>query len=414
MAQRIYQHQFANGLTLLGEPMEWLESAAFSITLPAGSSRDPDDFPGLGNFTSEMVQRGCGERDSRQFNNALENLGVVFSNGVSNANCGFRAAMPADKFQPALQLYADLVRRPHFPDEQLEEGRQVCLQEIRGMEDDLAGQTLRQLRRRLFPDPFGREAPGEWASIEKITLGDIQNHFQRCYGPEEAIISVAGKIDWPQVIESVEAAFGDWSRQDLQPIEERPAEPDNLHIEHDSSQTHIALGYQSVPYRDENYFVARGSVGVLSDGMSSRLFTELRENRGLCYAVYANYHSLTAVGGVECYVGTTTDKAQESLDVLVSQLKLIASGVSQNEVDRLKARYKSALIMQQESSSSRAATLASEWRLLGRVRTLDEVAAAIDALSPERIDGYLKENPPGNFRLVTLGAKPLEAAVAVS
>ncbi len=414
MAQTIYQQQLDNGLTILAEPMPWLESAAFALSLPAGSSRDPATLPGLGNFTSEMVQRGCGEMDSREFNNALENRGVTFSGGVSNSNSGFRAAMLADQVEPAMRLFADLVRRPLLPADQIEEGRQVCLQEIRGIEDDLAGQTLRHLRRRLFPDPFGRTVPGTTEAVSSIAIADITEHFQNTYGPEDAIISVAGRIDWPQIVALIDELFGDWPGQSLESIPERPEESGYLHVDHQSSQTHIALGYPSVPYSHPDYFLGRGAVGVLSDGMSSRLFTEMRENRGLCYAVFASYHSLQRMGGVECYVGTTTDKAQESLEVLADEIAKIADGVQETEVNRLKARYKSSLIMQQESSNSRAAQLAAEWRLLDRVRTLDEVSAAIDALSPEAIGDYLVAHPPSDFRLVTLGAKTLETTIGVS
>jgi len=322
--------------------------------------------------------------------------------------------MLADQLEPAMRLFADLVRRPMLPSDQIEEGRQVCLQEIRGIEDDLAGQTLRHLRRRLFPDPFGRTVPGTSEAVSSIAIDDITDHFQKTYGPEDAIISVAGRIDWPQVVALVADLFGDWPRQSLGSIPENPQESGYLHVEHESSQTHIALGYPSIPYSHPDYFLSRGAVGVLSDGMSSRLFTEMRENRGLCYAVFASYHSLQRMGGVECYVGTTTDKAQESLEVLTDELGKIVDGVHETEVNRLKARYKSSLIMQQESSNSRAAQLAAEWRLLERVRTLDEVSDAIDALSPQSIGDFLSSNPPSNFRLVTLGEKTLETTIGVS
>ena len=132
MTQAIHSHTFHNGLVLLAETMEWLESAAFSILLPAGYSVDPVDQLGLASFAAEMVQRGCGPRDSRQFVEDLDRLGVDRSASVSSAHTEFRRVDVGRQAAGALPIYADLIRTPHLPNDQLEEGRQVCLQEILG------------------------------------------------------------------------------------------------------------------------------------------------------------------------------------------------------------------------------------------------------------------------------------------
>ncbi|MCA9210639.1 MAG: insulinase family protein, partial [Planctomycetales bacterium] len=126
MTQQIFTHQFANGLTLLAESMDWLESAAFSLLLPAGCAYDPLDRLGLSNFRCEMVRRGCGDRTARQFVDDLENLGVDRSASVGTSHTSYGGAMPADSLYPALEIHADLVQRPLLPEEQLDEGRQVC------------------------------------------------------------------------------------------------------------------------------------------------------------------------------------------------------------------------------------------------------------------------------------------------
>jgi predicted Zn-dependent peptidase len=187
-----------------------------------------------------------------------------------------------------------------------------------------------------------------------------------------------------------------------------------VHLPQDSSQTHIGIGYASVPYAHPDYYEARAAVGVLSDGMSSRLFTEVRENRGLCYAVQASCHSLRDRGSVLCYAGTTTERAQETLEVVLAELIRLGAGVAQDELDRLKAKLKSSLIMQQESSPSRSSSIAADWYHLGRVQTVDEVRAIIDGLSCRQINTYLASHPPRDFRLVTLGEKPLEIPVGIS
>ena len=407
-------HVFDNGLVLIAEPMQWLESAAFSIVVPAGSALDPEDRLGLGNFTSEMVQRGCGRRDSHQFVEDLERLGVESNASVSVAHGSFGGAMPAENLCDALAIYADLLRRPHLPDDQLEEGRLVCYQEVRAIEDDLARKTMTLLRRRHYPEPWGRSCQGTFESLERITADDIRRFHGTAYRPGGTILSVAGKIDWPRLRDQVGDLLGDWTEQQSQTPQTAPAPNGYEHHPIDSSQTHVGVGYANVPYRHPDYYRARAAVGVLSDGMSSRLFTEVRENRGLCYTVYASCYSLKDFGAVLCYSGTSTDRAQETLDVMLAELRRLGEGIRPDELARLKSRIKSTLIMQQESSPSRSATMAADWYHLGRAQKIEEVGRVIDELTCEGVNAYLAEHPPENFTVVTLGAEPLEVSHGVS
>jgi predicted Zn-dependent peptidase len=414
VTQSIHAHTFENGLVLVAETMPWLESAAFSLVVPAGCSMDPVDRQGLGNFVSEMVQRGCGPRDSRQFVNDLERLGADRSSSISNAHCSFGAAVLAENLPAVLAIHADLVRSPHLPSEQLEDARQVCLHEIRAVEDDPAQKVMHLLRERHYPDPWGRPSHGHQPSLEQITLAEIREFFQRYYTPRGAILSVAGNVDWAHLKDHVGQTMADWSASDPPWPKERPSDRRQCHVGHPSSQTHIGIAYDSVPYGHPDYFQARGAVGVLSDGVSSRLFTEVREKRGLCYAVFASCHSLRDRGAVLCYAGTSTERAQETLDVVAGELARLSEGIDAEELDRLKARIKSALIMQQESSSARSSSIAADWYFLGRVQSIDEIGRIVDGLTCDSINRYLHENPPGDFTIVTLGAEPLEVPRAIS
>ncbi len=408
MTKSIQIHQYENGLVLVTERMEWLESAAFSLLVPAGCAHDESSKLGLSNFTCEMIQRGCGERDSRQFINDLENLGVDHSASVANAHTSFGGAMPADKLALAIPIYADLVQRPHLPAEQVEDARLACIQEIRALDDDLAQRAMQELRLRQYGDPRGRNSQGTLESIDRIGWDDLQQHHQNHYRPNGAILSAAGKIDFERLRDQIGAQFGAWQPRNAPDLIESPGDRSYVHIPHESSQTHIAVAFPSVPYGDPDYYQARGAVGVLSDGMSSRLFTEVRENRGLCYAVYAVCHTVKDCGCVICYAGTTTDRAQETLNVLLSELTKLREGVQPDELQRLKARLKSALIMQQESSASRSGSLAADWYYLNRVQTLEQVGRIVDDLTCASINRYLTEHPPADFLVVTLGQQPLE------
>lgn len=413
MANKVQIHEFDNGLTLLAEPMEWLESAAFSLLLKSGAARDPDDRRGLSNFTCEMVQRGCGGRSSREFVEELELLGVDSSGSVSSIHSSFGGAMQAEKLLDALTIYADVVRRPHLDEDQLEDSRMVCVQEIHSHEDDLSHQVMVELRRQRYPDPYSRVSYGKLDAINQIGLSDIQKYFEQTYCPNGAILSVAGKIDWPKLRDHVASLFADWDGS-LDEIEETPAPAEAYrHLQHESSQTHIGVSYENIPYSNEEYFQSHGAIGVLSGGMSSRLFMEVREKRGLCYTVHASCETVRKWGSVVCYAGTTTERAQETLDVLVAELVRLSRGVEESELKRLKARIKSALIMVQESSASRSGQIAGDWYHLGRVRSLEELSTIIDGLTCDTINQFLTDHPPSDFHVVTLGEQRLEMPQAI-
>ena len=406
--QQVLSHKLANGLTLIGQPMPWLESAAFSIHLPAGCQYDPLDKLGLANFTCEMVQRGCGDLDSREFIETLESLGVDYSSGCSVYHTRFGGAMKKQELLPALRVFSDVVQSPQLPESQLDDGRMVCFQELRSIDDDLAQRTMIELRQRHYGDPLGRIAEGSQSGLENIGIEDIQRFVDQIYRPNEMILAVAGNFDFDELCRHVESLFGAWGSVDV-PTPELLAPSHGVHhFDYDSNQTHIALAFEGLPYSNEDYYQHRAAIGVLSDGMSSRLFYEVREKRGLCYTVFASCHSVKEKGAVICYSGTSADRAQETLDVLVEQVLELYNGVTEDELDRLKVQIRSSLIMQQESSRSRANSIAGDWFHLGRVRSLDEVNESINSLTVESINQFLTQHRPSNFDLVTLGPKPLE------
>ncbi len=288
------------------------------------------------------------------------------------------------------------------------------LQELRAVEDEPSQKAMLELRRHVYGEPWGRPSHGEIEAVEAISEGDIRRAYEAGFRPNGAIIGIAGKVDWPRLKDAVGRLFGDWRPR----VEQPPASNSHLerrrHIEQESNQTQVAIGYPSVPYRDPDYFQASGAVGVLSGGMSSRLFSEVREKRGLCYSVYASYHTLKDRAAVLCYAGTSADRAQESLDVTLGELTRLAEGIRPEELERLKARVKSNLIMQQESSSARSSAIARDWYHLGRVRTLDEVSSLVDGLSCQSINDYLAAHPPGDFTIITVGPQALEAPLGIS
>jgi len=395
-------------MVLVAEPMQGLESAAFSFLVPAGTIYEHPSQLGTSSLMCDMLLRGCGPRDSRKFLADLEILGVQRGESVTSAHVSFGGATVAENLPATLDIYGDLLRRPHLNPEYLPAAQQVILQELRAIEDDPGHKTMLELRRRHYPDPWGRNSEGSIPTIEAASMAQVKSHFQRYIRPNGTILGVAGKIDWPQLLDQVERLFGDWKPMEEPEIALGTSQPKQQHITQDSAQTQIGLAYDSVPFRHPDYITASGAVGILSGGMSARLFTEVREKRGLCYSVYASYHTHRDRASVICYAGTTAERAQETLDVILHELQRLPGSVLDEELERLRARVKSSLIMQQESSGSRAGSLAREWYHLGRVRTLEEIGAQVDALTAAGINKYLVEHPPRDFTAVTLGREPLQ------
>ncbi|MCI0334091.1 MAG: insulinase family protein [Planctomycetes bacterium] len=408
MSNTILSHTLANGMVLIGEPIASVESAAFTFLLPAGCCYDPSGGAGLATLTNEMMVRGAGPRDSRTWVSDLENLGVERGESVGVAQATVHGATLRDNLPAALGLFADMIRRPHLPADQLDAGRNTCLQELRAIDDEPSHKLMIELRRRQYPDPWGRSSHGEESSLRKAKIDDVRRFHEQHYRPSGTILAVAGNFDWQRLCDLVEQLFGDWKPNNVTEPSATNGRPAGNHIPFQSNQSHVGIAYPTIPYKHPDYFQAWAAVGVLSSGSSSRLFTEVRERRGLCYTVYASLHTQRDRASVLCYAGTTAERAQETLDVTLSELKRLGSGIEQSELDRLKARIKSSLIMQQESTSARSGALARDWYHLGKVRTLDEVGAMVDALSADSINAFLRANPPRDLLVVTLGPEALK------
>lgn len=398
----------SNGLTVLVQPMPWLRTAAFSLCLEGGTEAEPHDRAGLASLTCEMAQRGAGSHSSRDLVAIQDELGIDRSSGVSNRFVSYNAAMPAEVLSQALSLYAEVVRRPHLPSDQLDDARMMAVQELRAMLDEPTSQVMRRLRELHYGGRLGRASNGTLESIQAITNQDVVGHFTDHYHAGKAMLSVAGRIDADEVFQQAETLFDDWKTSAPPDLIAPAGTPSYEHIEADSSQTHIGFAFDSIPYGHPDYFVMRAGIGILSDGMSSRLFDRVREQRGLCYTVSASCNSLKQSAGVFGYAGTTPDRAQETLDVTLREISTLANDLEDAELDRWKVRIQSSLIMEQESSSSRASSMASDWYQLGRVMPVEELEDTIESLTLNAVRDYYLAHPLKNLSVVTLGPKPLD------
>ena len=411
MGQQVFQHTLPNGLVLLAEQMPHVRSAAINMLVPAGAAFDPDGQFGVGTVLADLITRGAGDRDSRQLSLALDNLGVDRDESVGSVNLRFWGSPLARNLAPALDIYADIVLRPHFPADELEPVQALTLQDIQSLEDAPQQKVMVELRRRYYPSPLNKDKRGRKEDIEALTIDKVKAQHRRLFRPNGSILSVAGNIEWEPLKAQVERLFGDWKPGEKLDATVQPHAPESAHIHKDTQQTQIAIAYPSVPVPHPDYYSARAAAAVLSGGMSSRLFNEVREKRGLCYTIAAFHETMNDRGAMLGYAGTRAARAQETLDVTMAELRGLANGITDDEIVRVKAGLKSSLIMLEESTSGRAGAIATDWFYLGRVRDFDEIQAAIDALTPAGIVEHLHRFPVKDVTLVTLGPAPLTLPV---
>lgn len=405
MEQRIDTYVLANGMVLLGEPMAGVESVAFDIMLPAGAEWMPPGACGAANIISDWIFRGAGPLDNRQLGDALDGLGLHRSSSVGSSHMYIGAALESSNLAQALALHSDILLHPYLSDEQFEPARQLVVEEVYGLDDEPRQKVMLELRKRFYPDPLGRNTAGELDDLQRLTAAKTRELTKSYLNIPQTIFSVAGKYDFEAVCQQIDGVFGPQQGEPLSPIVIGSRGPKYTHIPHDGAQVHIGLMTPTARFVDEGYYDARMAVSVLSGGMSSRLFTEVREKRGLCYAIGAKYHSLKEAAGISCYAGTTPEKAQETLDVIMGEFHRLAEEISEPELERAKVGLKSSLIMQSESSSSRAGSLGSDYYMLGRVRTLDEIKEKIETRTVESVLGFLRGNRFRDFTVVTIGPR---------
>lgn len=403
-----FQHCCANGLVVLGEAMPWLNTAAFSLQFPAGSAYQPLGQNGLAALTCEMSERGCGDYDNRHFLEALELLGANTGNHVGTYHTGFSGTCLRENFLPVLELYARLSREARLSADELEAARLVCLQELYSQQDDLPQQTLRTLREHFFGPTLGRWPDGNLDELERITGSQVADFYRNHFSPQGMILAIAGKFDWEQSLQQIEKLWGDWQATPQTSFDRTLGAGGYQHLVEESQQTHIALAAPTVPFGQDDYFLIRCAVGVLGDGMSSRLFQEVREKRGLCYSVFAGIHSLLDSACITAYSGTTAARAQETLDTIVAEFGRVQHGIDEDELRRIKVQVRTGLMAQQESCRARAGAIASDWFYLGRVRTKEEINDQLNRLTVPRVNQYLADHPIEISSVVTVGAAPLE------
>jgi predicted Zn-dependent peptidase len=404
---RLDQHVLKNGMVILGEAMEAVQSVAFDFMMPAGSACLPAGVCGASNVFCDWVFRGAGTRDNRQLSDSLDGLGLQRSTSVSSSHVTLGAKLEASNLGQALELFADIILRPHLDPGQFDLARQLAVEEVKSLDDEPRQKVMVALKEQFYPSPLGRSTCGHIPDLEALTAEAAAALVRGSFAAPEIILSVAGKYDFDQACRQMEGLFGGSEGRGPQPAKVGAVGSRYTHLANEGAQVHIGLMTTTAKPTEEDYYNARVAISVLSGGMSARLFTEVREKRGLCYAVGSRYHGLKDAAGIMTYAGTSPDKAQETFDVIVDQFRHLQDGVSDEELARAKVGLKSSLILQSESSGSRAGSLGGDYYMLGRVRSLDEIKQRIEATTADSIVDFLKRHPFKEFTVVTIGPKDI-------
>jgi predicted Zn-dependent peptidase len=405
----LVEHACKNGLVVLVEEIPHVESAAYELLIPGGIVTDESSHIGSCLVLADLLGRGAGGMDSRELSDAFDALGVGHGESAGHDRFSFRGTLLADKIDPALRLVSLMVKEPSLPESEIESIQSLLLQDLSSLVDHPSRRVMVALSERYYPGVWGRSNLGTEQGIRNSDAAFLRADWQRRIRPKGAVLSVAGKVRADDVIASVERYFGDWTGEALAlpPFGEMPAHAAH-HIDFESAQVQIALVYPSAPFGHRHFYAAKVATGVLSGGMFGRLFIEVREKRGLCYSVYARHAGTKHYGSVFAYAGTTPERAHETFLVMTKELRALKGSVTEEELARAKANLKSALIIGEESTASRAASNASDWWLGGRVRSLEEILEGVSSITAADIDTYVTDFPADSFMSMTLGPKELK------
>lgn len=402
-------HTLDNGIRIVVEPMPGAQSLVVAFRFTFGAKNDPDDRLGITRIAEDVLFKGTPNRDARGIFDAFDSLGIRRSSSTAVEHTSFSAQILPDKFKPTLKLYAELFRSASFPPDQVEISKTVTLEELKRIEDNPVQQALYLTYQAGLGSPLGRIPLGEPDTISVIDAAGVRRHWDTHCRPENLLIAVAGGLTSEAIIHTLNDVFGDWLGEPSKPEEPHHVSvaDRSVHHEKSSEQSHICMLSGSVPRGHDLYYAGQLAIAILSGGGSSRLFTEVREKRGLAYSVAAFYQARQGGGLLAVYAGTTADRAQETLDVCQTEITRLAKDVSKEELTRAKTVLKGRLFTTGDLPDGRAGGLIEDLFLQGQVRTIDEIATRIDAVTLNQIPHYLETFPTSPNTLLVLGPQPL-------
>ena len=397
LAPNYFMHTFPNGLRMVGQRMPSLASVTFGVQVAAGIRDEPADRLGLTYLLSDMMFQGTEQRNVRQLTEEFEEIGARKGGENAMEYGRYTAQIVGNRLDRALDLFADVLLHPTIPDDEFNQMRSVQLQDIRRRDDEPMRRIFDLVRERFYAGTaLGRRAMGLREHVEQLTPDDLRAFYRARYKPQGAVLSIAGAFDWDHAVERVGELFSGWEGEAPASPAQQPQPQTGVNVEiSEGNQEHIGMAFPFPTYGDPDYYAANVALEIFGGGMTSRLFREVREKRGLVYSVAAMFAPNGEYGAGYLYAGASPDKARECVQVMLDELKLLQEhGVTEDELARAKTQIKSELVMRGESSGARMGALARSWWFERRLITIQELKAAIDGVTAEQILGLLKLFPP--------------------
>jgi predicted Zn-dependent peptidase len=377
------------GLRVVTERLPELRSVAVGFWVGTGSRDEPDHLAGASHFLEHLLFKGTDRRSAADIAEEVESVGGDMNAFTTQECTAFVMRMPYDQLERALAILSDIVWTPALEPSEVEQERQVILEEIR-MRDDAPDDLVHDLFSvALFPDhPLGREVLGGHESITGMARDSIAEFHAEHYRPGNVVVAAAGDLEHGEVVDLVSAALPDTgpapTRNGSQPL----APPTRVAvIERATEQEHLVLGMRGLRRDDPDRYAMNVLNQALGGGMSSRLFQEVREKRGLAYSVYSFAMGLRDTGVFAVYAGTAPERVDEVLTVVNGELDRLGAdcGLPVDEIESAKGHLKGSLALALETSSSRMHRIGRSELLLGEIPTLDDLTAKIEAVGPDDV-----------------------------
>ncbi|MCX7888779.1 MAG: insulinase family protein [Rhodobacteraceae bacterium] len=378
-----------NGLRIVSERMPGLASASVGIWVNAGGRHEAPDQNGIAHFLEHMAFKGTKRRSALQIAEEIEDVGGYINAYTSREMTAYYARVLQGDVPLALDVVADIVLNPVFDPREIEVERHVILQEIGQALDTPDDIIFDWLQEAAFPDQaLGRTILGPAERVAKFQRADLQRFVAEHYGPDQMIIAAAGAVDHEALARQAEDLFGHLAPVGRRGVQGGRWQGRERREVKDLEQVHFAMGFQGPAYRDKDLYTSQVYTTALGGGMSSRLFQKVREERGLCYSIYAQSGSYDDTGMITIYAGTSAEEIGDLCGLTIDELKRAAEDMSEAEVARARAQMKAGLLMGLESPSSRAERLARYLAIWGRVPSLKEATARIDAVNLRKVRDY--------------------------
>jgi predicted Zn-dependent peptidase len=382
-------HTLPNGVRVVTEAMPGIDSATVGLWVEAGGRHERAEENGIAHFLEHMAFKGTERRSALRIAEEIEDVGGYINAYTSREATAYYARVLKDDVALALDVVADIVLNPVFDEAEIEIERGVILQEIGQALDTPDDIIFDWLQEAAFPDqPIGRTILGPAERVSAFRREDFRRFVGTHYGPDHIILAAAGGIDHDAILRQAEALLGHISPRTCpapEPARFRPGERRELKP---LEQVHFTLGFEGPGYRDAAFFPAQIYAQALGGGMSSRLFQEAREKRGLCYSIFAQAGSYADTGLITVYAGTSAEDIRALAELTVDEMRRVADDLTEAEVARARAQMKAGLLMGLESPTARAERLARLLSIWGRVPSVAETVARIESVTRAEVTAF--------------------------